>query len=501
VSRRRLQDGQPGFAGGLNLDADELALTPNEVRQAGNAELDLFGAIQRRQGTQRTHTTTLGGTVRAGYSWNLATGATQLVIANGKLFTATYGAFPMTYTDRGPAVTASVYPSIVGFRDGGGYAAFIADGGALNKWDGTTLTTNLASTPNATQLAVYNQRLFGITGDGETIYWSGLNNGDSLGVVASGGGSAVVRTFSDQRLTGLASIRGALLMWHVSGVSRFTGWTQDDINIAAGTEGVTSDIGSIAPRTILGMETYAVFLSERGMYRVGVSGNPELISGKVNAIFESLTATQLQTAVAVHCRARRQVWVTVSGVGTMVYHYDNNSWTGPYDQGHLTVSAAWDALDASGRPIVLLGDTNGFVKLADVDGSYKDDRLHDGTGGTVYSSTIQLHRYTFVIPEFEKSFRHATVFAEVGGGDHTISWRSDFATGQHVFVGAGAWDAPGTIWDAPGTVWDGAGVVPLHIPLSCTGYYLDLTFTSSAEGGLRISRVLSEAFQLSRRVF
>lgn len=499
MSRQRTSDLQDGFGGGLNTIADDLSLQPNEVRVAQNAILDRFGAIEKRQGTQRIHATALPAAIDGGFSWNLAAGELQLIAANGTLYRATYGTFPVTITSVAAGLAVGAHPSFAAFRDATGYVCYIADGGQLNKYDGASLVTDIASTPALSRVVVFNQRLFGLTGQDETLYFSGLNNGDSCGVVANGGGSAIVRTFGDQRLVGLLPLRGGLALFHVSGISRYSGWTLDDINIAAGTEGITSDVGTIAPNTIVALEFGGFFLSERGAYVIDDSG-VKLVSAKINDLFLGLTRSQLAGAYAVNDRRARVVRLFIPGQGVYLWRYETNAWTGPLDGAHLRINSTWEAVDDNGSQVVLLGDSSGWISKVDT-GAYRDDVHSDGTSGSTYEYEVGYHRQTFQAPEIEKALRHATLFADLGDGDHLMSWVGNSAEGSQTIPGVtGAWDDSSSGWDDGGT-WDGDGIVPYPIAVSGRGYFFDFTFTSTTASKARLSRFQVEGFVMGRRPF
>ncbi len=130
-------------------------------------------------------------------------------------------------------LSTTVPPSFVEFRDAGNAeVVYIADGGLLNKWNGTTLT-EIANTLAVKQVVVFNQRLWGAGNSTypNSIFYSSLNNGDDLGNATppAGGGQIIVRTFGDEQIIGLAPINTSLLIFHNRGISRLTGLGQDDI--------------------------------------------------------------------------------------------------------------------------------------------------------------------------------------------------------------------------------------------------------------------------------
>ncbi|MGP1666026.1 MAG: hypothetical protein ACTS5I_08990, partial [Rhodanobacter sp.] len=273
MSNPLMRDVQGGFRGGLNTAADESAVGDDEARLLTNFLLNEYGAAIKRGGSQRFNATALGSgggkPIKGGFDYRLVAGDEGLVVADGTLYTFTYGTVPITFTAETGTLADDVFPDMIQFQDASfAEVVYIADGGAgINSWNGTALDEDITDTPaGITRLAVYNKRLFGLTGVDQKVYWSDLNDGDTLGDAANGGGEAVITTFGDQRTTGFAVVAGSLLIFHVSGISVFTGWTQDDINIAAGTSGLTGDVGTIAPRSIVALEGEVLFLTERGFY-------------------------------------------------------------------------------------------------------------------------------------------------------------------------------------------------------------------------------------------
>lgn len=506
MGRPVVVDRQTNFGGGLNTTADESALGTDELRVATNVLLTEFGAATKRLGSQKLHATALGSPspIRNGFLWQPGTGTPEnLVVCNGVLYTMPYGSLPLTLTAETGSLSTSEVPDFASFREGGAGAevVYIADGGKLNEWDGTTLTVDIAATPSVIRrLAVYNRRLFGISGVDQKLYWSGLDAGDTLGDAANGGGEAVIRTFGDRIITGLAPVGGALLIFHISGISVYTGWTQDDINIAAGSAGLTSDVGTTAPRTIVPLENEVLFLSDRGFYSATPEGVTP-ISVQIDRDVSGLSQTALDASFGVHFRSRREVWFYLSGLGFYVFNYRTRKWSGPLNAGYLSPvsTCAWEAVDSNEIPIVLVGTEGGFVKRAQAPAFYKDDVLSDGTGGTSYTATLQLHRM-FAESGFEstKAWRWGYVLFDPQSSESvTIEWDTQYGDDSYALPTVSSSWGSGT-WGA-GT-WGGAGVQPFRIPMSGRGNYVDITIRDAgSSGGGLYSQFSLQAFDLTRR--
>lgn len=507
MPRPGLKDGQGDFRGGLNTAFDDDALAPNEVRRAEESVLTEYGAILKRLGSQRLRDTALHANgVQNGFAWLRDNGTQQLlVVANGTLSTASYG-IPTTFTARSGALKTTGATAFASFRATATEVVYLADGDtatSLNKWDGTTLSTNLTNTPaGITQLCVYNQRLFGVTGTDQKVWWSAINNGDTLGVSGSGGGEAIVRTFSDQNITGLAAFGSSLLLFHTSGISRFTGLTQDDIAIAAGAQGVTSDVGALGGRSIVTTPQGVYFLSDRGFY-VATESSVAPISLKIDDKTRSWDLAQAAGVIGVHRRAIREVWWYVPDVGILRYNYALQAWTGPCQGGYVdpVTTALWEAVDADAQPIVLAGDASGYVKQADAPLVYRDNVPTTGTGGTVFSMAVRCKRLFFGDPLAFKAYKW--LYLTVGLRASTIGtviWQSP--------NGAGSYTLPNPTGGGPGTwgtgtwgtgTWGAGATAPVRVPIDGYGEYLDVTFTDAGEAQSAWSRMEVQGFDYGRR--
>lgn len=500
--RKPVTDIQEGFAGGLNVTADVSQLAPNEMRRAENGRLTTFGAFTKRLGTQRTHAAAIGGgsAIRGGFAWRQPGSVTQLAIANGTLHTGTY-AIPMVWTAQVGALDASAYPSFAPFRDATQEVCYIADGGLLNKWNGTAFTVNIASTPNIARIALQNQRLFGISGVDQTLYYSPLNNGDGLGTGVTDSGSAVIRTFGNQELKALLALGDSLVLFHREGISRFTGYTSEDISLATGTRGISSDAGTIAPDSVVAVENTGYFLTDRGVYRVTEAGVAP-VSQKIESVVSALDQTQFNRVKSAHHRAYREIWFYFPDVGCYVYNYRLDAWSGPMT-GLFTdfvPYALWQSTDATGLPIVLVGMSDGFVRRVDSPGLFKDDYLSTGAGGTAFTSICQLRRMYFGAPEEEKAFRRAEIQVDLKGSvTYGFQYSNGTQSGSKTLT-----VTPGTVWGGSGTVWGtstwgSGGTGSQEVQIGGRGNYLDTTLSDDGTAAPVTSRVAVQAISYGRR--
>lgn len=490
--RSSLEDSESDFSGGLNASADDSLLAPNELRVAANCRLSVFGAVAKRLGTQRTSVAALENSpVRGGFGWTNGVGVTQqLAMAGTTLYTGSY-AMPMTWTAQGGTLSSTGIPSFAQFYDGTKEVVYIADG-VLRKWDGTILALAVAGTPAVvTQLAVQNRRLFGITGVDESLYFSDLDKGDTLGNTGAGGGFEVIRTFGKQPITALLPLRNSLAIFHREGISQFTGWSQDDIAINAGTRGLSSDTGTIAPHSIVAVENTGFFLTDRGFYSLNEFG-VQSISPKIESVIRGLDQSQFARVQAVHLKSTMEVAWYLPDVGCYVYNYRLGSWTGPWTGSYVSpeTHAMWPTVDSENRPIALSGHFDGFVRRMGAPGIAVDDALSDGTGGTPVIMTAQCRRMYFGEPETEKAYQSAYLQINTNGSRlSTLSWSSE--TGQASatlpYSPAGFWDSSST-WDI-NHAWGAGGSGSQRVLLNQRGKYLDVAFTDGGAAQPSLSRV------------
>lgn len=508
--RRPMSDTQSAFAGGLNTAADPLHVGPTESRRLENALLTEYGAAVKRRGTQRTHYQAFTG-LQSGFSWVVLATAQELVVANGALWTGTYG-IPMNWTPRAGALSASGVIGFANFRNAAGTPlAYIADGGPLNYWDGATLTINVAATPNARVLCVQNDRLWGITGTDNILYGSALGDGSSLGISASGGGSFAIATFGGQYMVGLLAIGSSLILLQRSAVSRFTGWTTDDFNVLTGTRGVSSDVGTVCASSVVSVENEGFFLSDRGFYSVTETAvTPE--SPQIRPMLASLSQSQWDNVRAAHHKALYEVRWSIPSIGVLVFNYRLRQWSGPLTASYLDhpVVAMWPTLDADARPIVLTGHDDGYVRRTErPSGVCRDDVLADGTAGDRYSIVIQCRRMFCNDAVTEKAYRTAWVTCNLRTSDRArliMETDSDsIITHFPNLEAAGAWDEEGAEWDALALgapepwYWGGVAYDRQRLQLAGHGEWVDFTIQDDGLSESIFSRVDLRAFALGER--
>jgi hypothetical protein len=508
MAREKVVDGQPTMEGGLNAISDDIALAPNQLRQTANARLTDYGAITKRGGTQRISSAVLSAhPVLNGYNWSKDSGTEQiLAVANGTLYTTTYGAFPVTWTGQTGALSTTVAPTFAQFRNtAGNDVVFIADGGLLNEWTGSALNTNITGTVAVDTIQVHNERLWG-TGNSsfpDSIFYSDINKGDTLGNGALGGGQIIVRTFGDEAIVGLASINTSLLIFHRRGISRLTGFGQDDITVQPAA--LTADVGTIANKSIVASNNVAYFISERGLYRcnemeVAPVGTPQQ-PDPLLPLIRSLSSAEFDNIRCIVNRATKELWISIPGIGCYQYHLVLNAWSGPWDNAYISpdTTAFFEVIDDDGLPVVMRGDNDGWVSLCDAPLIYTDNASAAGTGGTPYTMVAQMHRFYCGDDALSKALRWGYVTAQLKGSKNSsVTWSTDESAGSYQLPpsSAGIWSILEN-WDTG--IWGGSGSRNYRIPMGGTGYYVDMTITDSGAALPVFSRVQVETFALGRR--
>jgi hypothetical protein len=495
--RARVIDVQDGFAGGLSSTVEEATLAPNEVREAKNARLIVPGAIVKRQGTQNVSAARPDAVEypMRGFSWRpTAAAPTELLAvgggATGKLYTGTY-AIPMIWTFVSNLQNSSVFPQFAPFRDSTGECVYIAKGAVagIQKFKAGAVTTPATSAPSVARIAVQNGRLFGCTGIDQTLWYSGLNDGDTLGVEASGGGSQIIRTFGDQQIVALAAVGSSLLIFHRTGISKFTGYAQSDISIESGTRGLTADVGTVAPDSIVVVENVCYFLSDRGFY-AATEFEVRPISEKIENAISVMNQANFYEVQGVHNRAKQEVWWVMGAEGTYVFNYRLNAWAGPWMDAFADLWCAWQTLNASGEPIILVGQNgngNGFVQRADYYAGpgtdfYLDNKLSDGTGGTAYEMVVRCHRMHLGSKTSEKAFRFAKILGDTGGSlTMYLAWSTDVGSSQSAPLGG-----------ASGTKYR-------RVQLGGRGYYIELEIYDDGTTYCSYERLEVEGFDYGDR--
>ena len=520
---RPVRDQQVAFSGGLNTVSDPLALGDTQYRQGLNARHTEYGALTKRYGNVPLATAAIPYVPLAGYSWVEANGTVQALTncTDGHLYglnpLAAIGSQTWAKLTTGPSPLSLTVPATFAefLSTAGSEVVFIAEGG-LSMWDGTGPLSPKGNYPDAADIRyikVHNQRLWGV-GDParpSTLLFSKLNDGETLGNPTTGGGEIIVRTFGDEKLVALASVNSSLLIFHERGLSRLTGFGQDDISVDP--EGISSQTGTIAPLSVVETDGAVFFISDRGAFvanegavtPLGTPTRPDPILPLV----ASLTPAQLANVRGVLSRKTQELWFFIPGQGVYVYHLILGAWSGPWTGDYTNISCFWDSPLASYAEVyVLAGLSDGKTRAADVAEVGTDGgTLTSPTTGTTIPWQVQLRRLYFGDDATAKSFRFAYVTAKLGSNvPMALTWDTNFDQypSQNIIgTEVGVWppdpSVPGSrVWDV-GRWVAGADFQNYRAYLSGIGYYFDLLLSHTGTDTPIVSRVQVDGFTLGRR--
>jgi hypothetical protein len=523
MPRTVVRDGQfAGFAGGLNRTADPFALANNQIRVAENVRVSRFGGLIKRDGSYLypAGSPPTTATAPSGFTCHPAAGVSYAIMANNGVTYTTDLQTQGTWVNEGLALSASVSASYAQFLDGtGAETVYIADGGLLNKWViGTgTPTANIASTPSCTVLKVHNQRLWGI-GDStapDSLFYSALNNGDTLGIGASGGGQIIVRTFGDSKILALASHRESLYIFHDRGISRLTGFGQDDTTVTP--EGVSGTEGVLSVRSIVETDEGVYFVTTQGVFVANDSGVQRLgTTERPDPVFEYLQSSSAGgldalTIIAALSPRTAEIMFAIYGHGTYVLNLTTRTWTGVWtgpwalllDMFECEEPAAVSGFN--GRAVLMgvvdAGSSTTAIHMLDVPNYVRDGSTYASVAtGSLFSLKVTFRRADFGDVTTSKSMRWGFFTGYFpASSDIIVSWDMDAVSGQSTLTtpAGGVWDTART-WDAT-QFWGPAGYRQYRIPMHRNGYFADVSILDGNAFRTEISRFVMDAYTLGIR--
>lgn len=410
--RSPIQDRQTGFISGLNNAADPATLLPTQAFQMTNFRLN-FAAAQKRLGTQRTTASanSTGRPVAGGAYWAAYNTFVyfdqggKIFLDAGFTFQASIGAPTIDNNSGVCAFVAGSQTPVI----------YIADAGTtkLYKYDFSSWSTVWTGTAKISRMVVYNSRLWGwdftaSSGGVSTtgaLYYSNLSTasasvgGDSLAVGASSGGQINVQTFGLAQIISCIVVGASLMILHVKGVSRLTGFGQSDITVTP--QSVSDSDTVVGPDAVCETDGVAYFASTRGLVQM-TEGALNLVASPASPdplpqAFVTCLAnggTPSNTRV-VYSRFRKEVWILVPTVGTFIYSTILNAWAGPWDGPYNVGSSAYPvAFSATGDTLFVGDQANNYMLKADAPGFavYKDLVHSDSTGGAAFNGILQCHR-------------------------------------------------------------------------------------------------------------
>jgi hypothetical protein len=447
MARPREADPRFDLRGGVNSTFGADVLDVTEARQTKNGRILMGGNVQKRAGSQRLHDTAIGSgaAVKGLFQWDDPLGKRIVAVAGGNFYHKSSAATDFTAI----VSTLSTVNRVTWapYRTGAAIKLLFADG-ALRSWDGTTLTTVIAGAPAARQLAIYKVRGFATDGT-KTLYGSKVGN-PTLWGAPNGGFTADVETYDSEPLNGIIVVGSSLLLCKEDNIARFTGVDTTNVRIDIESEGVSREVGLIAPNTLVGFEEFAFLMTDRGPYIASEAGLKE-IGLKVTREFDFANKAAWGAAEAVHNRRRKEIWLTfpqnaeVRNDTTWIYSYRTDTWAGPFRFPFSLMATARLEL-VTAEESSMAGGNDGFVRDLDVVAiGAKDDVLRAGTGGANVVLDLTYPDLLGGAPDIVKSMRSKQkVEADLGAaGSLEAYWSSELSAGSSVFMatrGAGVKD-------------------------------------------------------------
>lgn len=433
MARKRTTLNRFDFRGGINTAFAEDMLDKRELRRAQNTRIGLEGPLEKRLGSQNLHTAAIASDAVSLFQWDdpgFAKGEIVQVNAAGNL----HEIDPVT--GLATILTAGWSPTVPqGYaqnRIGSAVNLYIADDlKGVVEWDGVAETPIATAPSSARGLTIYKGRMFAIDGS-KRIFWSAPND-PTLWDLGSDGGFADVETYDAEPIVGFLTIGGSLIVWKRNNIARFSGYDATNIRIDIETEGVSSEVGLYAPLSLVKFEEAAFFVADRGAY-IANEGGIQMVSAKIQDLFEDTAPATIKAAVAVHHRERREIWLSV-GTQTWAYNYQLGAWSGPWTFS-FTAGARFELPDGS-ESVVIKKAGGSFAVNPDI--GTLDDVLFAGTGGTQFTMKVELPVLHFGVPQRRKHLRREqNIEADLGSdGQLAVLWSSEMGNGRSFIGGKG----------------------------------------------------------------
>lgn len=360
---------------------------------------------------------------------------------------------------------------------------FIASGGHFFRWTGTTLTqldpTNAA--PAAGLLISFHTRMFASDVNfPKILYWSRIGDATNFTIGSKvDGASATVDFLTGQRLVALEVISSSLLVATEASIMRYTGYSTDDVVIAQGTEGVSSEVGVVSAQGLKRFENYAAALSAHGPYIVTETG-VDPIGVAVAPDFDAFDDAELAAAV-VSWNHRRQELLFIFGDTVYAYSTRLQAWVGPWVYPFTILCSSNHYEREDGSHTVVVGGSDGFLR--DIDAGALDDIAYDGTGGTNIAMRVELPPLQFGMPGVLKALSRMNLQANLPAGSAlTITTSFD--------------EDAGDVYSVAET---GTGIVHYPIDMNGQGSRVGLVFEDSSPQIVTIAGFVLEAWNMLRQ--
>lgn len=186
---------------------------------------------------------------------------------------------------------------------------------------------NLYFTLTPSILELYNNQLFmaGFSSISSTVYWSEIAAPDEIAPE----NFAEFRTEDGDKITGMKTYQGSLIVTKQRSIHRLTGTDPTDFTLSQ----ISDQYGCLSNKALVTWENYLWVLSEAGIVQYN-GANIDIVSNKIQPIIDRINIpAALQNAVAVHYRRQNEVWFAVPVDGSsvnniiLVYDYLIGNWT------------------------------------------------------------------------------------------------------------------------------------------------------------------------------
>lgn len=360
---------------------DDVALTrfpPNAAALILNGRIQSDGTLERRDGTKRTHPTTLNASATGygGYRFTSAAGTEQLVVFCGaKAFMSDDRG--VTWAEEASGLRQDFY-SFATMRVGASNYLFAANGDTtIKRWNGTTWDT-LPNAPSGVKyIAVFNGRLWAFGHSGLIGQASKIN--DPATWTSPDGITLTIQVHGGDVLTGAHQIGPHLLVFSRYTTSYIDGFGEQTIVVATGATGFSASVGCVAFRSIASVgDNACCWLSDRGVEYYSPSTGIRLLSSNLRTFLESIDLEQLKAnpgrPSAAYDTVEEQYHLALSTSGT------RNNRTLVFDLSHRgrdwlgapsvdrQVSATGEIFFTAGSDGYLGTGSGGFETKSDADG-------------------------------------------------------------------------------------------------------------------------------------
>lgn len=439
MPKKKLEDTRYDFRGGRNTAVSQDLLNPNELLDSVNVRLvsttaGVVGGVQKRKGTKRVHASSIGGgnPITAITQWDGPSGKQLVALSNGKLhYRDAGGGDTGAFTADGTApFSTTAVQAMAAFRGSAASAAlrlYVGDSTNFARWSGTTLTdltTAGGALDDADLLVAYHTRLFAHRATTlKHVSWSKVGDAESFAATGlqTDAGTAMAAVLNGESIVAYEVVGSSLLIATDGGISRFTGYSTDDIRLQTDSEGLSSEVGVVGPLALKRVETVAAFLSKRGPYIATETGITE-IGTKVAPDFVALAQASLSKAVVAYHKGRKEIWFAVSGASDSgnnktiyVYSLALQAWSGPFTVNFNITSMTGYVRPSDSSDTIVAGCSDGFVR--DLDIGLKDDVLSDGSAGSNFALLIEPAPHFFDVgPGVIKSLKQILFDADLVGG-------------------------------------------------------------------------------------